>query len=211
MKRISREMRDRHIHISLLPLIFLLLFSFTCLLTVSRVCRGTARHAPMTTGCQRKETIYDACHLGNEARVEDYVRHGGCVTERDDNKMTILHHAAFSGNARVVEAILSVQPMQTVDLDAADAGGWTPLHYAAERGFTAIVERLLDEGANSNAKDEMRRTPLHLAAGAGHVAVLRLLLKHGAIRSAKNIAGLTALACAEASGQLEAVGVLELQ
>ncbi|RNF11997.1 ankyrin repeat protein [Trypanosoma rangeli] len=211
MRRIYREITDWHIHIYLLIPIFLLFFPFVCLLTVSGVCRGTVRHAPMATDCQRKETIYDACHLGNEARVEEYVRHGGCVTERDGNKMTLLHHAAFSGNVRVVEVILSVQPMQMVDLDAADTGGWTPLHYAAERGFTAIVERLLDEGANPNAKDEMRRTPLHLAAGAGQVAVLRLLLKHGAIRSAKNIAGLTALACAEASCQLEAVGVLELQ
>ncbi|RNF16922.1 ankyrin repeat protein [Trypanosoma conorhini] len=175
------------------------------------VCPGAARLASMATGVQRKETIYDACRLGNEARVEEYVRHGGCVTERDANKMTLLHHAAFSGNVRILDAILSVQPMQTVDLDAADAGGWTPLHYAAERGLTAVVERLLEEGANLNAKDEMRRTPLHLAAAAGHVDVLQLLLKHGAVRGAKNVAGLTALACAGASGQLEAVGVLERQ
>ncbi|EAN82769.1 ankyrin repeat protein [Trypanosoma cruzi] len=198
--RIAPNLLDRRMHLRL----FLFFF---------RVCahQGAARHAPMETGNQRKETIYDACRLGNEARVKEYVRHGGCVTERDANRMTLLHHAAFSGKICIVDAILSAQPMQTVDLDAADAGGWTPLHYAAERGFTAVVERLLDEGANPNARDEMKRTPLHLAAGAGHVGVLQILLKNGAMPSAKNVAGLTALACAGATGQVEAVSVLEQQ
>ncbi|EAN77209.1 ankyrin repeat protein, putative [Trypanosoma equiperdum] len=167
----------------------------------------------MTTG-GKQETIYDACRNGNEARVEEYVRHGGSVVEYDKFRMTLLHHAAYSGNIRVVDFILSAQcsgqqQQQRIDLDAADADGWTPLHYAADRGFVSITARLLEEGANVNAKDGMKRTPLHLAATSGRVDVVKLLLSSGAMRGVKNVVGLTALECAKANDQVDTVSVLE--
>lgn len=45
--------------------------------------------------------------------------------------------------------------------------GYTPLHYAAERGSVAVARRLIDCGADVDARDAQRRTPLLLAAHAG--------------------------------------------
>src|SRR6185312_5341951 len=47
----------------------------------------------------------------------------------------------------------------------------TPLHYAAEEGHLLVVQGLLKNKANPNAKDKYGRTPLHLAAGKKDAAV----------------------------------------
>lgn len=142
-------------------------------------------------------SIFDACRKADLERVTKYVSDGGCVTEFDENKMTMLHHASFSGNEVIVRQILSTQPDQKLDLDATDIGGWAPLHYACDQGHDVVVALLLDEGANVNARDDMKKTPLHLAAAQGHSAVVQLLLKSGASRTAKTVTSWDALKYAE--------------
>lgn len=56
----------------------------------------------------------------------------------------------------------------------------TPLHYASYLGFENVVQRLLEKGADVNAKNEKEGTALHLAAEKGHEAIARLLLEAGA-------------------------------
>lgn len=161
---------------------------------------------------KRTETIYDACRNGNNARVLEYIEKGGCLSDFDDNHMTMLHHSAFAGSMELVEAILgagSSAPPQHVELDSADKDGWTALHYAADQGHTTVVSRLLDEGASVNSRDANKRTPLHLTALAGHADVCKVLLANGASKSAKNIAGMTPAECAKAAGQEPVVFLLE--
>lgn len=52
------------------------------------------------------------------------------------------------------------------DVNAADAQGMTPLHFAAERGTIPIIKTLLDAGANPNAIDD-RGEPLICSAVFG--------------------------------------------
>ena len=47
--------------------------------------------------------------------------------------------------------------------DALDAGGWTPLHFAAFKTNAALVTALVEGGADPNAQDENGQTPLHFA------------------------------------------------
>src|SRR5277367_6309712 len=61
-------------------------------------------------------------------------------------------------------------------LEAKDDYGWTPLSYAASRGYEAVVKLLLEKIAELGAKDYNGRTPLLLAAEKGHEAVVKLLL-----------------------------------
>ncbi len=76
-----------------------------------------------------------------------------------------------------------------------DAGGFTPLHYAARAGHVAVAEALLRAGAEADAATTAGgATPLHRAAYMGHTAMVQLLLlRGGAAPHARDAAGLTPL------------------
>ena len=52
---------------------------------------------------------------------------------------------------------------------------------AIVKNDVAEVKRLLETGADVNAKDENGWTPLHLAARKGYTGIVKLLRKHGGI------------------------------
>ena len=79
---------------------------------------------------------------------------------------------------------------------------------AANRGDLKKVKRLLNEGADVNAKDEDGWTPLHWAAYYGHLNVVKLLVDRGADVNAKSKAGETPLHWAAANGHLDVVEFL---
>jgi len=61
------------------------------------------------------------------------------------------------------------EPARGADVNAKNNRGVTTLMHAAWNGYTAIVQALLDRGADMNAKDKVGRTAadyylLHLSA-----------------------------------------------
>lgn len=68
-----------------------------------------------------------------------------------------------------------------VDANRPRADGWTPLMLAAASGDEAIIQLLLDAGANINAaKDDGETTALIVAEYQQHIPTVKLLLQHGA-------------------------------
>ena len=59
-------------------------------------------------------------------------------------------------------------------------GGRTPLHNASRDGDLDEVRRLLEAGADIEARDNEGETPLHDACWNGHLEIARLLLDRGA-------------------------------
>lgn len=55
--------------------------------------------------------------------------------------------------------------------------GQTPLHFASIFGHTAIVQYLLERGAQTKAKDILGSTPLHEACRYGQTDIVQLLLQ----------------------------------
>lgn len=90
--------------------------------------------------------------------------------------------AAGSGNLQKVKEMLAVDPSLAKD--------WQPLMDACYTGQSAVVEYLLEQGADPNvlSKSSHHYRPLHrtvefkvtMPRGAGHQAVVKALLSHGA-------------------------------
>ena len=128
---------------------------------------------------------------------------GGASLGRVDGRglgRTPLHSAVIHSQAAAAELLVEVQlahPLAgggssasaapdaaggaglPLGLDAADAQGYTALHWAAAKGSVGLLGRLLAAGANKEAAASDGMTPLHLAAKAGHVGAVRALLDAG--------------------------------
>ncbi|OWF35636.1 uncharacterized protein LOC110442698 [Mizuhopecten yessoensis] len=65
-------------------------------------------------------------------------------------------------------------------VDFQDQTGCLPLHYAAQKGYTDIIELLLEKGAKTYAWDNNGQTALHRAAMQGHVLAIVTLVARGA-------------------------------
>ncbi|CAG5123838.1 unnamed protein product, partial [Candidula unifasciata] len=80
---------------------------------------------------------------------------------------------------------------------------WTPLHCAAAKGNTGIVEILLKAKANVNAEDEENWSPLHFAANTGHKKIVEILVRAGAHINATCKLGNTPVFYSNANGYHE--------
>ncbi|KAK2768498.1 hypothetical protein FQN54_000353 [Arachnomyces sp. PD_36] len=86
-----------------------------------------------------------------------------------------LHIAAQYG------AVLSVKPILRAGggwVDCRDLRGMTPLHYAVQGGWEAVVSELLDMGADVWTQDDCRCTAVSLATEGREKKILQMLLDH---------------------------------
>jgi len=80
---------------------------------------------------------------------------------------------------------------------------------AARTGDTETVRRLLESGADVEAKDEMHHSSVLMwAAHEGHTDVMNLLIQNGAEIDARKPTGETALWFAAQKGQLQTMKIL---
>jgi ankyrin repeat protein len=88
-----------------------------------------------------------------------------------------IHAAAEAGDIARVTEILTSTPDQ---VSAKNERGLTPLHLAARRGHSEVVQLLLDRGADLEETDDRGFTALLYAASSGNLDLVRFLVDCGA-------------------------------
>ncbi len=132
------------------------------------------------------EHFIAACARADRVAAEAILAaHPGLRSELRPEHHVMLHRPAESGNAEVLETMLSCG----FETEAKDKDNVTPLHRASMGGHVEAVRVLLKHGADVNAVDGMfsasplvwavegRRNSKH--RGADHVGVARLLIAGG--------------------------------
>ncbi|KAL5592757.1 hypothetical protein FOBRF1_013065 [Fusarium oxysporum] len=107
--------------------------------------------------------------------VELLPSEGAKDTIANEDRWTPLHCGAISSQQGLVKLLVGN------DADLYFEGKVTPVLFAAENGLRIGLQRLLEKGANIEARDDNGRTSLWRAAQNGHEAVVELLLEKGAV------------------------------
>ena len=154
--------------------------------------------------CQDHEYGLTPLDLAAEHASQDVVKYmvedRKCkVTFPDENRQTMLHHAAYGGQMENVKFLIEKKYVK------ADCKGWkgkTPLHSACRGGKYDVVEYLILEcGVDpSSCQDNNGNTPLHSAAKNGDKSVVALLISFGCEPNIVNYKGKDPASVAEAMG-----------
>jgi len=128
--------------------------------------------------------------------------------EASESSITLLD-AARNGNCRVVTTLLKIASQK----ELVDNAKRTALHLAIINNQKAVVEILLREGVDIEARDAQDLRPLHYAAMNGNIEIMQALLTRGAIKDVWSQStwftnGWTPLYCAVYYGNTDAVEVL---
>ena len=120
-------------------------------------------------------------------------------TPQDESPLML---AALNGQTEVARQLIE----RGADVNKT---GWTPLHYAATGGHTALIQLLLDQHAYIDAESPNGSTPVMMAAMYGTPSAVKLLLESGADPTLRNELGLGALDFARRANRVESARIIE--
>lgn len=123
------------------------------------------------TGTQRITALAYAAYLGNDLLVSMLLAAGADAERCCDT--TPLMSASSSGHQSVVRLLIE----GGAQVNRADGGGFTALHYATREGNADIVRLLLESGAADEACTADGNTPLALACRGRHAEIAALLIE----------------------------------
>jgi len=141
--------------------------------------------------------------------IQDFLDHGAAVDGKGRNGMTPLIYAAAHGQAKQAKFLISRGAK--VDLfGLVDSRGstWNALMTAADSEGLEMLELLLKEGANLEAKNNSGDTALMEIAKRSHPVSVKFLINNGANVNARGPLGHTALIYAAYNGMVENIRLL---
>lgn len=144
-----------------------------------------------------KPMLNAAAYRGLHELLPVIIDEGADIVKQDAEGLTALDNA-LSGNVFLNKAISAsvllkagspppkdenwlyiVEPLRTDNLEIRFDYGSTALHFASGRGHEGMVQYLLQNGANVDARDQPGNTALHVAVRKGYRRIATLLLDSG--------------------------------
>jgi len=106
-----------------------------------------------------------------------------------------LREYSEEGKVEEIKKLLKMKPGPNVapDINAKNEEGWAALHLATNEGHFAVIQCLLESGADIEVRTKQLKTALHIACCRGDLKVVRYLLDRKANLSAQDIEGNTCL------------------
>ena len=152
-------------------------------------------------------TFFEAAACGLLEPLREHVsQDAGLTNAFAPDGFTALGLAAYFGREDVVRFLL--EHGARASLAAANGSCVAPIHSAVAAKDFSIARRLLDHGADVNAKQHGGYTPLHSAGLHGDLPMAELLLSYGADRSIRSDEGKTAYDMAQEKGHTALLGLL---
>lgn len=143
----------------------------------------------------------------NRSDIAGYLlSHGANIGDVDNNRLTVLHHAA-AGRDNIVILDTLVQFNSSI-INQRDRNGHTPLWLAVGALSQDNITYLLANGADVNIADKYGITPLMAAVEGNSTEVMRALIEAGADVNKSDIEGRTALSIAIANGKEDVIALL---
>ena len=118
--------------------------------------------------------LHLAAAFGGPAATALLLEHGADVKQVSRNPMQNqpLHACvALSRNVETIRVLIA----RGADVNATQAGGYTPLHQAAAAGLEELTRLLLEAGANRGARCHQGKTPADYARERGHDGLAAML------------------------------------
>jgi len=142
---------------------------------------------------ERGKTIdlFEATAAGDAAAVRAFLAADPAAARAvSPDGFPVLGLALFFGHGALADLLLE----SGADPNAVSSNAMrvTPLHAATSRGDAEMVRKLLERGADPDARQQGGWTSLHNAAAQGNVEIVRLLRGKGADVAAKTDDGKTA-------------------
>jgi ankyrin repeat protein len=134
-------------------------------------------------GAANRQSIVMACLANGRPKAAKFLAGNGARLD--------LASAAALGRLDLVEPYFTGNG--TLKPDATQEQMNEGFVYACEYGRRAVVEFLIEKGADPATNGGTGQTALHMAVIGGHLEIVKLLLKHGAPLETENVYGGTAL------------------
>ncbi|KAL8643842.1 MAG: hypothetical protein Q9226_008086 [Calogaya cf. arnoldii] len=171
-------------------------FEYKPPITAQERYRAIAQDKPDPTVVDEKEhcwtPLLSAASKGDEPAVRLLLDRGADIHARSPTNGTPLLHACEIMHLDTVDLLL----MRNSDIHASDKYGWTPLHRALVKRTSdsaSLLQRLVDQGCDVNARCIFRKTPLHYAVERSDALAVDFLLHNGAEIEARDAAEQTPL------------------